>query len=176
MNTLIDSAERTKAAADMFIDPQIPFDNLAAQLVVENLMVAAYLLKGPGFSQLPRETADVVLDAVSASKDALSGSEEELDVPERVAGGSNYRAAICLPIHSLVEKLSSDTLKKDDEAEMAKVRTAVRLAGTAFAGIIKATKDNPDILSKGNAFHENVTSAEQNMKYAIEHPHRASMG
>lgn len=141
-------------------NPNQVIDDYAAELLLRNVAVATDRLEPNEFSRLTTETVDSVLDVASIAKAVAPLEDIEMrKFPKESEAQYKYRTVISDQLHAFQRKLALDKVEHMKPEEQAKVRSGIKLAGKAFAGIMEDAADNPRIKETERYFKGNTSAA-----------------
>lgn len=148
------------AATEYVADPTTSFDSTVAALILRNAAMAADHVSVEHFVGLSPDTRNAYLDAAGLAREiAPLDPRSEQRRPYESDAEYAYRRQIWQPLHNLQVNINIADLRPNGETEQDRMRQAVRLAGTAFSGIVQEASAHSDLKGLIKLFHTNALAA-----------------
>lgn len=146
--------------ADRIVSHQSEFLAVPAEILVRNTWKLAKMLEAEDFFDLPQYAEERALEAADAAHSIAPINHNNLHPdPEESDLAFHYRTGVWMPIESLGNKIATASYVKDDSETNDKLRKATKLSSSAFAAILLACEDHPEVRSAERYFWSNSMAA-----------------
>jgi len=155
-----DLVHLSSEAARRITSPEAAFDAQAASHLIGNTVIATNCLTPAQFSQMPRDSVDLTLDAVLLASEIAPPSVMDIARSQtRDQATLSYQTTIWQPLSNLKDKISRRDFKDQDPIEVSRLKAATDLSTKVFTHIMYAMYDTPDLNALAGFFLNNAQGA-----------------
>ena len=161
MANLNELAQQNLAASEAVGSDAIPFNQMAADLLLRNLAVATDRLKPYQFyNQLsPQTEATARHVALIANEIVPIAAADAVRLSHETEADYKYRLEVWHPLHRLQAKLYANAVEPNNTAEVNKIKAVVSIGGLAFAGLMRDAHNIHSIRATEGYFWGNTNAA-----------------
>jgi hypothetical protein len=155
-----DLVHLTTEAARRITLPEATFDALAASHLIDNTVIATNCLTPAQFSQMPRESVDLALDAAELAREVAPSSVQDAAVNKtRDRATRSYKTMIWQPLTGLLSLIDGHAFNDQDLVEVSRLKAATALSAELFTHIMYDMYDTPDLNALERFFLKNAEVA-----------------